>query len=149
MEPWHIWIIVAVVLFVAEILTPGFVLAAFGVGCLASALASLAGLGLAWQLLVFSIGTLGSFVGIRPFVLRKLHPGDRGYQSGVEGLVGKDARVLERVDPAADTGRVMVGGEDWRAVSGIGQPIEAGSLVTVVGVDGAKLIVVPEALEEG
>ncbi len=34
----------------------------------------------------YGVGTLGAFVGIRPFVLRKLHPGDRGYRSGVDAL---------------------------------------------------------------
>ena len=144
MEPWHIWVILATALFVLEIFTPGFVLAAFAVGCLASALASAAGLSLTLQLFAFSVGTLTAFLGIRPLVLRKLHAGDHSFRSNVDALVGKTARVLEAVDPGSDTGRVNVAGEDWRAISATGEPIASGSTVMVVEVDGAKVVVVPE-----
>ncbi len=144
MEPWHIWVILATALFVLEIFTPGFVLAAVAVGCLASALGSAAGLSLTLQLFAFSVGTLTAFLGIRPLVLQKLHPGDRSFRSNVDALVGKTARVLEAVDPGSDTGRVNVAGEDWRAISATGEPIATGSTVMVVEVDGAKVVVVPE-----
>ncbi len=144
MEPWHIWVIVATALFVLEIFTPGFVLAAFAVGCLASALVSAAGLSLPLQLLAFSVGTLTAFLGIRPLVLQRLHSGDHSFRSNVDALVGKTARVLEAVDPGSDTGRVNVAGEDWKAVSATGEPIATGSTVTVVEVDGTKVVVVPE-----
>ena len=144
MEPWHIWVILAVALFVLEIFTPGFVLAAFAVGCLASALGSAAGLSLPLQLFAFSVGTLTAFLGIRPLVLQKLHPGDQAFRSNVDALLGKTARVLEAVDPGSDTGRVNVAGEDWKAVSATGKPIATGSTVTVVEVDGTKVVVVPE-----
>ena len=149
MEPWHIWVITAIALFVLELLTPGFVLAAFAVGCLASALASATGLGLPLQLLAFSVGTLIAFLGIRPLVLKKLHPGDQGFRSNVDALLGKTARVLQAVDPGSDTGRVNVAGEDWKAVSATGEPIATGSTVMVVEVDGTKVVVVPEGPLEG
>ena len=143
-EPWHIWAILAIALFVLEIFTPGFVLATIAVGCLASALASAAGLSLPLQVLAFSVGTLTAFLGIRPLVLRKLHSGDQAFRSNVDALLGKTARVLEAVDPGSDTGRVNVAGENWRAVSATGEPIAMGSAVTVVEVDGTKVVVVPE-----
>ena len=145
-EPWHIWVILSITLFVLECFTPGFVLAAFAVGCLASAVASAAGLSLTLQLFAFSVGTLTAFLGIRPLVLRKLHPGDQAFRSNVDALLGKTARVLEAVDPGSDTGRVNVAGEDWKAVSATGNPIATGSTVTVVEVDGTKVVVVPEDL---
>jgi membrane protein implicated in regulation of membrane protease activity len=144
MDPWHVWVIVGVAMFVLEIFTPGFVLAAFGIGCFVSAIAALVGLPFGIQILAFSIGTLGAFFGIRPFVLKRLHPGDHGFKSNVDALVGQEARVLEAVDPSTDSGRVLVAGEDWRAVSATGEPITKGSSVTIVEIDGAKVVVVSE-----
>jgi membrane protein implicated in regulation of membrane protease activity len=82
-------------------------------------------------------------------VLRKLHPGDHAFKSNIDALVGKEARVLEAVDPSTDSGRVLVAGEDWRAVSATGEPITKGSSVTVVEIDGAKVVVVSEDSIQG
>ena len=56
MEPaaWIIWIILGVVLIIAEIFTLGFVLFWFGIGALAAAFAGWLGFGLAIQFLVFA-----------------------------------------------------------------------------------------------
>jgi membrane protein implicated in regulation of membrane protease activity len=138
-ELWHLWIIAGILLFVLEIFTPGFVAAAIAVGCLAGALPAFLGASAAWQLGAFAAGTLVAFVGARPFVLRHLERGD-GYLSNVEGLLGRDGTVLEGI-PGQAGGRVLVGGEDWRAVSASGEALEVGQSVTVVAVEGNKLVV--------
>jgi membrane protein implicated in regulation of membrane protease activity len=139
-ELWHLWIVAGILLFVLEIFTPGFVAAAIAVGCLAGAVPAFLGASAAWQLGSFAAGTLVAFVGARPFVLRHLTEGGDGYASNVEGLLGQDGTVLEGV-PGQGGGRVRVGGEDWRAVSASGEALEAGQTVTVVAVEGNKLVV--------
>ena len=49
--------------------------------------------------------------------------------------------VSERIDPSKNKGRVIVWGEDWRALSIDETTIEVGQKITVVRVDGAKLLV--------
>lgn len=58
--------------------------------------------------------------------------------TGAEGLVGERGEVVESVDP---TGRVRVRGELWNARSS--EPLGAGRLVRVTGVDGLTLEVEP------
>jgi membrane protein implicated in regulation of membrane protease activity len=68
--PWYIWIISALGLFIAEIFTPGFVLACFGVASLVTGLLSFLGVGLQGQIVTFSISTIVVFFGIRPVFLK-------------------------------------------------------------------------------
>ena len=58
--------------------------------------------------------------------------------TGAEGIVGERGEVVESVDP---TGRVRVRGELWNARSS--EPLSAGRLVRVTGVDGLTLEVEP------
>jgi membrane protein implicated in regulation of membrane protease activity len=50
---WILWTVLGVMLVIAEIFTPGFVLLWFGVGALAAAFASFLGAGLATQFILF------------------------------------------------------------------------------------------------
>ena len=52
---WILWTVLGVVLVIAEVFTPGFVLLWFGVGALAAALAAFLGAGLAAQFILFII----------------------------------------------------------------------------------------------
>lgn len=140
---WHIWVIVGLVLFIAEILIPGFLVACFGVGCMAAALAAGVGGGTAWQLFAFSVGTLVVYFTIRPVVLRYLYPKDDTRKTNVDALVGRVGVVTIALDPQSGTGRVKVGGEDWRGVPMDDVTIDVGQRVEVVRVDGTKLLVRP------
>lgn len=53
-----IWFIAGLLLLVAEIVTPGFVLACFGVGCFVATIPALFDLGIVWQVLAFAVGSL-------------------------------------------------------------------------------------------
>ena len=57
---WILWLILGVVLIIAEVFTLGFVLFWFGIGALTAALAGFIGAGPVWQFLVFFVvsGTL-------------------------------------------------------------------------------------------
>jgi membrane protein implicated in regulation of membrane protease activity len=148
MEIWHVWVIVAIALFIGEILTPGFVLACFGVGCLASAVMAYADWDLKWQLGTFCVATLLMFFTIRPLFLIYLSPAIE-VPTNVDRLVGKIGLVTEAIDGHAGTGRVTVCGEDWRAISAAGTVVIApGRKITVLRVDGAKLLVRPLAERE-
>jgi membrane-bound serine protease (ClpP class) len=60
-------------------------------------------------------------------------------QTGVEGLIGSVAEVIEALDPA---GRVRLRGEIWRATASEAAAI--GERVRVTAVDGLTLEVEPE-----
>ena len=143
LSAWHLWVIAAIVLFIAEVMIPGFLVACFGMGCLASAAAAALGLGPKWQLLAFTVGTLVVYVGIRPLFLRHLYGRASPVKTNVDALVGRVGVVTETLDPVTHQGRVKVGGEDWRGVPADDVAIEPGQRVEVLRVDGTKLIVTP------
>jgi len=148
LEVWHIWVIVAIVLFIAEIFTTGFLLACFGVACLATGLISFFELGVKVQIITFSILTLVVFFGIRPFVLKYFYSSTGKIKTNVDALVGKTGIVSERIDPSTNKGRVIIGGEDWKGLSIGGSVIEIGQKITVVKVAGTKLLVKPVSKEK-
>ena len=95
LEPWHAWIIAGVVLLIVEVVTPGFVVACFGVGCLVAGLVSPLGVGLGSEIAVFCVASLAMLLGIRPIVARHLTPKGGGLKTNVDALVGKRGLVTE------------------------------------------------------
>jgi len=146
----YMWMGLAIILFIAEIVTPGgFVLACLGIGCLASGFISYLGFGVTIQLLIFSIASLTLFFGIRPFFSKYFLQSVSKIKTNIDALVEKTGMVSERIDPATCKGRVLVGGEDWKGVSVSDEVINAGTKVTVVRVDGAKLVVKEHQINKG
>src|SRR5438034_6038433 len=72
MHEWQVWLVASLLLFVAEMLAPGFWLLSVAVGCLTAGVVSLVVPGAIVPALSFAAGTLLSLVGIRPFLLRYL-----------------------------------------------------------------------------
>src|SRR2546425_13108599 len=139
MHEWQVWLVAALLLFVAEMLAPGFWLLSVVVGCLAAGVVSLVVPGAIVPALSFAAGTLLSLVGIRPFLLRHLHPSGSAIRTNVDALAGKVGIVSERIDPGTGKGRVLVEGEDWRAASLMGAALEPGARGMGGRVGGAKL----------
>jgi membrane protein implicated in regulation of membrane protease activity len=138
---WQVWFVAALLLFVAEMIAPGFWLLSVAVGALAAGLVALVLPGVLAPALTFAAGTLLSLLGIRPFLLRHLHPTGSELRTNVDALAGKLGIVSERIDPGTGKGRVLVEGEDWRAAALMDVPLEPGTRVMIVRVEGATLYV--------
>ncbi len=141
MDLWHGWVVAGVVLIIAEIFTPGFVVACFGIACFPAALLAALGASLTWQLAVFAASTLAVVLGIRPFFSRHLSSAQGNAKTNVDALPGQTAFVTQTIDSSQDTGRAKIAGDDWRAIAADETVIEAGQRVTVLKVDGTKLLV--------
>ena len=128
MEPWHFWALGALVFLIAEIFTPGFALACVSIGGIFGAVAAACELSLAWQIVLFAIGTFLAFLLVRPLAR---HDKDVP-KTNMGALIGREARVTEEIGPEGDTGRVKVDGDEWQAVSNDGQPIEIGAKVVIL-----------------
>jgi len=138
---WQVWLVAALLLFVAEMLAPGFWLLSVAVGCLAAGVVSLVVPGFLAPVLSFAAGTLLSLVGIRPMLLKYLHPPSTEIKTNVDALIGKVGVVSARIDPGTGKGRVLVEGEDWRGTSLMDTVLEPGTRVMVVRVEGTTLYV--------
>lgn len=142
-EVWHIWIIFAVLLFIAEIFTPTFLMACLALGCITAGISSYFDYGLKIQLLSFSIGTLIGFFGVRPFMLKYAHRNSDKIKTNIEALVGKVGRVTVTIDSSQNQGRVTVEGDDWRAETENNEIINEGERVEVLKINSTILIVKP------
>jgi membrane protein implicated in regulation of membrane protease activity len=142
---WILWTILGIVLVIAEIFTPGFVLLWFGVGALAAALASFLGLGLAAQFLVFILlSTLLTALSRTIFVNYFSHAGEAGggLRSGADALPGQVGTVVTSSSGAMQEGAVKVFGSVWTAYPAEGEePLEAGDRVVVERLRGASIYV--------
>jgi membrane protein implicated in regulation of membrane protease activity len=143
MSASQIWLIAAIVLFILEIVTPGFVLANFAVASMASAVAAWLGASSTVQMVVFVIAALVSFVTVRPLLRRTILKDNAVVPTNVDALVGRPAKVTESIPAPPDAGRVKVDGDSWAAVSSTGMAIPVGTIVRVDKVDSTVLMVTP------
>lgn len=141
---WIIWIIVGVVLIVAEIFTMGFVLFWFGIGALAAALAGFLGLGIGWQFLAFAVVSIALTAMSRTIFLRYLPLGDdeNNVKTGMDALPGKVGTVTSPSKGALMEAAVKVYGSTWTAypIDGESELVE-GEKVEVVQIKGSSIYV--------
>ena len=141
MGMWIIWLIVAAVLGVAEVLTATLAFGLVAVAALVGAGVGAAGGNLALQFGAFAVASAAGLGVARPFAMRHIRQPPL-LRTGTAALVGRPAYVLEEV--TAQSGRVRIGGEEWSA-----RPydetlvIPAGSTVDVLQIEGAKALVYP------
>ncbi len=141
MDAWVVWILLAVVLAVGEVLSLSFFLAPFAAGAVLGAVADLAGLGTAASVLVFltSSGLLLGFV--RPIARRHLRTPAQ-IRTGTAALIGRTAVVTERIANDEGVGAVRLEGEIWTARAFVEDDvIEAGRRVQVIEISGATALV--------
>ncbi|MDW5328188.1 NfeD family protein [Plantactinospora sp. KLBMP9567] len=141
MEPL-LWIVLGVVLVVAEIFTTTLFLVMFGVGAFAAAGAAALGAPLAFQAVVFAAVSALTLVFARPVIQRHRQSALTGDEQpfGVQAIAGSTALVLERVD--ANSGVVKIDGEIWTARSyDATQVFGPGDRVRVIEVKGVTALV--------
>ncbi len=141
---WILWTILGVLLVIAEVFTPGFVLLWFGVGALAAALASFLGAGFAAQFFLF-IAVSSVLTALSRTIFVKYFTGrdqPDGLKSGAAGMPGQVGTVVSSSQGALHEGAVKVFGSVWTAYPAEGEPpLEAGDRVVVESLRGASIYV--------
>jgi inner membrane protein len=135
----QIWLIVGLIMLLAELLSVLLVFVFFAIGALLTSLLALIGLlpDTESQILAFSAISLISLLVLRKHARRLLHRGD---QSGYSEFVGETALVIKDI-PNNGEGKIYYRGAEWKAVSTDRDPIPAGSKVVITKTDGIVLIV--------
>ncbi|MDD5687884.1 MAG: NfeD family protein [Elusimicrobia bacterium] len=138
-ENWLTWAVIAVVLFIVEMVSPTvFFFACLGLGAVFAAVATIFNLmWLDWT--VFFIVSFSAIILSRPLVNKLMKTPSR--PANVDALINKNAFVLEEIKPSK-YGRVKVEGEEWLA--GSSEEIPKGIWVKIIEVKGARLIVKKE-----
>ena len=138
MSPLALWLILALVAGIVEIVVPALVFLFVGLAAALTAGAAWLGFPPTAQVVFFAAASLLLLLLVRPvFASKRL--GGKGVPSRTEALVGRRGHVTEAIDAARGGGRVSVGGEDWAARSA--EPLERGIEIRVDGADGIVLMV--------
>jgi membrane protein implicated in regulation of membrane protease activity len=144
MVSWIVWLIVAVVLGVAELLTTTL---AFGLIAVAAVVAAVVGafhVDLPFQLAAFAVAAGAGLGFIRPIAIRHLKQ-PPPLRTGTAALVGRSAIVLEEV--TEHSGRVRIDGEEWSSRAyDESLVIPVGTKVDVMQIRGATALVYPREL---
>ncbi|MFC3500204.1 NfeD family protein [Micromonospora krabiensis] len=145
-----LWIVLGVVLAVAEIFTTTLFLIMFAAGAFAAAGAAALGAPTPVQALVFAAVSALTVLGVRPVIQRHrrsaLEAGEQPF--GVEAMEGSTALVIEPVD--TEHGLVKIDGELWTA-----RPYDAtqsfvpGQRVRVIKIRGATALVWQDDVSSG
>lgn len=125
---WQVWTIVAVICLIIELSSGDFYFICFSIGAAVTAIAAACGCSFLWSLGIFALISVLSLFFVRPMLVKKMHT--KPTVSNADAIIGKRGRVTETIE-ANGYGRVIVGGDDWKAQSIDGKEIEKGTLVTV------------------
>ena len=137
------WLAAMVIFIILEIVTVGLYTIWFAGGCLMAFFATLLGCGKLAQAGVFVVVSGILILFVRPITRRKLMIGKE--RTNVESLVGEKARVIEKIDNIAGTGRAVVKGQEWMARSMDDDvTYDEGAIVIVNDITGVKIIVKKE-----
>jgi membrane protein implicated in regulation of membrane protease activity len=143
-SPWLIWLAVALVAGTVEVLTLDLIFLMVAGGAVAAAIAAAFGAPVVVDVLVFAVMSALLLLAARPPLLAYVRHSVPGTPTGPAALIGSEGEVLVAV--GRDSGRVKLAGEVWTARSAVGGlPLEVGSQIKVVRIDGATAVVAPSS----
>lgn len=135
-----IWLALTAVLLIIEIVTLGLTTIWFAAGALFAFFAALLGMSQGIQIGVFAVVSVVLLFFTRPLAVKYLNT--KTIKTNTEALVGKTARVIEDINNLKGQGQVVINGLEWTARSSDDTIVfKTGDAVTVVGIEGVKLIV--------
>ena len=134
------WLLLSIVLIVIELFTMSLTTIWFAGGAIITFFASLLGVSLQIQWVIFIIISLILLLLTRP-VAMKIVKG-KTTKTNVDAIIGTHALVTKTIDNEKSTGAVRVNGQIWTARSAIPEQIlHKDEWVSVKKVQGVKLIV--------
>ncbi len=139
---WQIWLIIAGVCLIIEIMTVGFLIFWFAIGALLAMVVSLFTDNIIIQTSAFVISSTILIFATKPFV-KKFANNKNTIQTNVYSTVGKTGIVTKDIDSIQSLGQVKVGGEVWSAVGLDDINIPQGTEVEIKEIKGVKAIVAP------
>ena len=137
------WIAFMIFLLIIEGMTLGLTTVWFAAGALAAAVTAVITEGeyILIQIVVFTVVSLLTLLAVRPMVAERLKKINEVNKTGVDTMIGKDARVEEEINNSKNDGRVDYNGMSWAARSAGGEVIPVGTEVRIKQIQGVKLIV--------
>jgi membrane protein implicated in regulation of membrane protease activity len=138
---WVVWLVIAVVMIVIEVVTTGLATLWFAVGAIVAMIMDLCGAPFTAQIIVMAAVSIVSFalcmIWIRPKLesLRKKNI----HRTNADRLIGREGTVIVPLDRTEGKGQVKVDGQIWSAKADVN--IAEGVKVIVRSIEGVKLVV--------
>lgn len=138
---WVIWLVIAIIMFVIEVVTTGLATLWFALGAIVAMVMDLCGAPLPAQIIVMAVVSVVSFVlcmiWIRPKLesLRKKNI----QHTNADRLIGREGVVIVPLNGMEGKGQVKIDGQVWSAKADT--DIAEGVRVTVKSIEGVKLVV--------
>ena len=133
----EIWILVAAIFFIGELITMGFFLLWFGVGASVSEVLNYLGFSETTQIIAFILVSVVLLAVSRPFA-KRLTKGLPSKKATSDRLIGEKGIVIEDISPD-NGGIVNISGDIWRAISD--QKISKNERILVEKIKGVTLVV--------
>lgn len=134
-----LWAVAFVFFLICELATSVALVSIWlAIAAIVSMFCAMAKLSFLVQFIVFIVSSIILLIITRPLA-KKLQ--GKFTPTNYELDVGKNAVVVEDINNAINKGRVKLDGTYWSARTADGNIVQTGSVVTVIKVDGTKLIV--------
>lgn len=135
-----VWLVAVFVFLVLELISMGLTTIWFAGGAVVAFVASLFGVPIPVQILLFILTSVVMLIFTRPVVEKKLN--NSRTKTNVEEIIGKEGKVTEAVDNFNQKGVVVINGLEWSARNGeTDDIIPVGAKVIVKEVQGVKVMV--------
>ena len=138
---WYIWLILAGVFVIGEVLTSGFLIFWFGLAALIAMAVSFVTDNIIIQTTVFLISSVILILATKPLV--KKFAKVETTKTNAFSLIDKRGIVTKDISSINSTGQVKVEGELWSASGENDVEISKGTEVKIKEIKGVKLIVTP------
>lgn len=136
----QIWLIVGLLMLLAELVSVALVFAFFAIGAFLTALLAYIGLlpDMDMQILAFSVISVVALLLLRKHARRLFDSNGKVHE--FEEFNGETAMVVKDI-PQTGEGKIFYRGAEWIALSFTNHAIEAGSKVVIRKADGIRLLV--------
>ena len=138
---WQIWLIIAGVCLIAEIITSGFLVFWLSIGALISMIVSLFTDNIFIQTAVFVISSAILIFATKPFV--KKFAKTKNVKTNAFSIIGQNGIVTKDIDSINSKGQVKIDGETWSAIGKNDIDIPKGTEIEVLEIKGVKAVVAP------
>lgn len=141
LEIWHLWMLLSIGLFVVEIVTSTFSSLCFGIGSLCSGILAYANFSISFQLVAFITLSIVSLLILKPYLKQKLISKKGVHLSIDTNYIGREAYVMEEINPNKKKGKVIIAGTGKKAITTSGEVIPEGAFVEILDSNDAELTV--------
>lgn len=135
---WQVWLIIAGLFFIGEMITVGFLIFWFGIGALLAMITSFFTSNIIIQTTVFVVSSAILLLVTKPFVKKFVDV--KPTNTNAFSIIGKKAIVTKEIN-SHSVGQIKINGEVWSAESENEETISEGSEVEILQIKGVKAIV--------